>query len=222
MTLDEIKRIVAASIPGDRPNATDIAGDLVKLAILAVGRTDGVDFNRSRVTTNLVAGQARYLIGTDIFGGLGDVIGVNNIFLTAYQSHEIMVVAEDDFWKMTTGVTGTGRPDLAALYFKGNKPYLEVSRTPDSAYEIECTIKLKIDSLDKIPDNYHDVVVLNAIKLAGALGSAKMAKALADIGLRDLVEDGLNKWNGTVIPLARHLYQGGSTGRVDSNNLRGY
>lgn len=220
MELTEIKRIVAAGIPGDRGNAEALSGDLVKMAIAAIGRMDGITFNETRRTFALIAGQSEYEIGSDIWNGAGNVIAVAHMSLTDVIGSPIMVMPADQFDAYASGSTNTGRTIYAKLYYKDKKPFLKVYPTPDQAYSGEATLRIAIDSLEHIPDHFHQVVVAKGLEYAAAFSSGQLASMLAKEGVKDLVENSLSKWDGTVIPLARSLDQGDNRLRADSGNLR--
>lgn len=218
----KLKRIVAAGLSGDnQANKEAIASDLITLAVMAVGRVDGADFNTGRVSVTLIAGQAVYEIGTDILSGVGKILNVSDIYHTDRPNDPVTMLGRSDFFAYASGLTGTGRPTICTLYMDGDKAQIEFCRTPDSAYTLKLTYKKKIDSLAKIPDHYHDVVMTNAMKFAAALSNGTLVTALADAGIGELSDESLTAWNGTVIPLARSLYQGQRVpGRTDSGNLR--
>lgn len=220
MELTEIKRIVAAGIPGDRSNAEALAGDLIQMAIVNIGKMDGVDFNATRRTFSFVSGQAEYEIGSDIFNGVGDVISVQHVDLTDRIGSPVEMYPPDQFDAYASGSSISGRPVIGKVYFKNKKPHFKVYPNPDSAYSAEATVRFAIDSIEDIPDHHHPTVVTTALEYAAALANGTLASLLAKQGMQGLVDDSLGKWDGSVIQVARHLGLSDKAIGADSGNLR--
>lgn len=214
---DAIEAIKIHVPAGSESNADKVAGAVLKMAVLKVGRTPGVSWNRRHVTFSLTSGTSSYRVGVDILksGDFEDLKNLQFVWRTDTKGEPIPIVQVQEFNKYARGGSSSGAPVVATLH--SDDETFEVYPSPDSAYELWGYVQLRITKFKDIPKDYHDVVVNYAV----ASLDRKSALKLAAAGLEDVKGDSLTKWEGNVIAISRHV--GGSAGskRADSHNLRG-
>jgi len=220
VTEAELVSAIAFSIPSDRADREAAARAFLSMAVRAVGRLDGVDFNRDWVTFNLISGQKEYVLGKDILSKYSEIRNIQKMWRTDTMGWDVSVVGLDLFNSLTRGGTGSGAPTHATLFRRNDQTYLEVYPNPDSAYEIKAPIKKVITSLDRIPDEYHDVVYAVGITLKNAAADPQIALALMQAGLTEIKNESLVGWTGSVVQIARTLDPEGTGRSVSSYSLR--
>jgi hypothetical protein len=198
----------------DYANAEEVAGGLKNKAVLKVGRTPGVAWNRQHVTFNLQSGKSSYDCGVDILSDEKPA-GLQYLWHTDTPSAPIRVIPVQAFNAYARGSSSSGRPEIATLH--SDTKTLEVWRSPDAAYTIWGYLKKKIVNFSDIPAEYHDVVVDVAIASLDPANALRFATE----GLEDARNDSLTPWDGSVVAIERHLGDSDAAIQPDSYNLRG-
>lgn len=209
----QVISMVAAKIGSATADAEEIAEAYVKMAVLKVGRTRGVNWNREAVTFNLVAGQSSYKVGQDILSDYADLRNLQTMYFTDAPDNPIALVDVNDFSIYARGSTSSGRPTMATLH--SGETTLEFWPSPSSAYATWAYLRKKIENFADIPDDYHDVI------FAVAMAMLSSPSGFAAKGIKEVQEDSYTTWSGNIIPVSRSM--DGTTGgdSSDSGNLRG-
>lgn len=219
MTKNDVIKAISVAVPdSQKDDRLDIAETYLYKAISRLGRMRDVSFNRDIVTFNTVANQRDYNIGVDI---LTDFDGVWNLYelQRTNKDFEIDLVGLDMFNDYATSTTDTGEPVIATIH--SSNSILRFFPIPDAAYEIEVNVRKQITNFEDIPDAYHDVLIDLGIESLKAISDPNMAAKIAREGMEDVRADSQTTWDGSHIPLARHLAENtSSVKRVDSMNLR--
>lgn len=214
MLEQEIIDAVAAKI-GTVPtgDAETIAATYVKLAVLKVGRTRGVSWNREAVEETLESGESQYKVGADILTDYVNLRNLQSIFCTDAPNNPIKIIGVNEFGHYARGSASSGRPTIATLH--SGETTLEFWPEPDDNYAIWLYLRKKIENFADIPEDFHDVVFSVAMALISSpAGFAKQ-------GIKEIQEDSLTTWDGNTIPISRHIGQAASGTGSDSGNLRG-
>lgn len=221
MTEQALKDLIKLGLPSEvAANADKYASSLLTSAVSIVGRMDGADWNKKEVTFNLTAGTATYILGKDILSQYPTIEGLERLHFTDSENYPISVLRKDDFDVLARGVSGNARPVIATVYETIDGRVLEISRTPDSAYEMKGMAKMFVDKLSQVPENYHDLVLNTAYKLIAASKNAGVASLMVNEGQKD-ARSRLTEWSGSTVTIDRGLDVGNRRStRVDSGNLR--
>lgn len=219
MTEEQITDAVAWSMGGDQAAAKKIAKTFVKMAINNIARKRGVDFNREYKATTLTSGKGEYNLGVELFGGYPNLWSIEELWFTDTKGKWVVLLGMDDYNDRARGGTTTGRPKYGTVH--SEPPILELYPIPDSAYAIRAYVTRKIDSLDDLPDIYHDVVYPLALSYVAASKDPNVAIALAKDGLNAVQADSKSGYTGSKIMVQRHLGTGLITDGSDSANLTG-
>jgi hypothetical protein len=219
MTEPEVLEAIKIHVPAaSSSNADVVANSLLKMAVLRVGRTPGVEWNRLHVDLTLASGTSSYVIGKTILqdGSFEDLKGLQYLWRTDTTGFPIPIVKIQEFNKYgARGSSTTGPPVVATLHSMDET--IEFFPSPDASYVLWGYAQLRITKFDDIPEDFHDVLVNYAI----ASLDRKSALAMANAGLEDAKGDSLTKWEGNVIPISRSVGSSGRGKRADSHNLRG-
>ncbi len=218
MTESDCKKYIAAAIPKDTANAVEIAGMALSKAISKVGRMIDVDFNRVSTTVTLTAGKSSYAVGKDILTDYGEIHHIEELWRNDQRDLEIKIKPMDVFNSYARGSTITGFPEIAS-YHSDNR-ILELFPIPNSAYEIWCYFRKAVSKYSDIPIAYQDVVCDEAIVNAKALTDVNVLLRLRNEGLKNIRDDSMTTWRGTVARTDRHLGQQNNVKTTDSHNLR--
>jgi len=219
MALDDIYDAVKLAVPAETSaDRLSIAKVYVNMAIRTIGRMRGVPFNQFWTTMSLTNGKTTYVLGTDTPSALN----VSEMWRTDAAGWEIDIVAFDDFNSVVRGLTNSGPPQIATVYYnQGGEPVLEVYPTPDSTYSIKALFRKRVDSYDDIPGEYDDVIYSVAVSLMRAVKDNNIAIQLAVAGLGDVRGDSMIAWNGSTIEISDNIGRTSNTGRlIDSRSLR--
>jgi len=208
----DIISAVAVKIGSSNANAEEIAGAYVKMAVLKVGRTRGVSWNREGVAFTLTSGKASYKIGQEILKDYPDLRNLQSIHFTDAPDNPVDLVGVDEFSKFARGSSASGRPEKACLH--SGETTLEFWPNPASAYATWAYLRKKIENFSDIPEDYHDVV------FAVAMAMLTSPSAFAAQGIKEIKEDSYTTWEGNVFQVSRGI-GGASGGGADSGNLRG-
>lgn len=197
-----------------------IADRVLSAAVLKIGRTQAVAFNREMVTFTLTANDGEYPLG-DLFDQYPAVWNLQYLFLTDSPGVKCHVVDPGEFGAYARGSTQTGKPKYCTLHSK--KLTLEFWPKPDSAYNFTCYAKENLSKLNQIPDTYHDQVLNEGLRIIHAITNASMANKLALEGQEDLQEDAAASSAPTIARSGRHLGRGtsGGTRGSDSYSITG-
>jgi hypothetical protein len=214
--ISAIKGGVLRQIPAlQDPNAEVVSKGLMLKAIIKVGRMPGVDWNREGVTFNFTSGKSSYQCGADILQEFSRIKNLQCIWLTGSIDSPVNVVTLQEFNTYARGSTSTGKPKIATIH--SHNETLEVWPVPDATYAAWGYVQKRILKLEDVPEYYHDVVIDVAIASLDPRNAIEFAKS----GLKDMRDDTLTPWEGSTIPLGRHIgVEYGVTG-ADSSNLRG-
>jgi hypothetical protein len=196
-------------------NATVIAKSLLKKAVLKVGRTPSVHWNRTEVTFDLTSGQSRYELGHEILADIKTLKNVQYLWCTDTPGDPVPIVSVNEFNAYARGSSASSRPQIATLHSK--EKILEVWPSPNSDYAMWGYAQNRITNFKDIPDEYHDVVIDYAV----ASMRAENALTMAAGGLEDAKGDAQAQWDGSTIPISRHVGRTSGRARADSHNLRG-
>jgi len=213
----DVKRIIKYAIRADAQDADKLANDFFNKAVIHVGRTLNVDFNRKWVTFNLVASQGSYVLGKDIMAEMSDIMNAQSLYSTD-NVQPIVLMELDKFRNITGGLTASGRPTHATIH-SANKT-LELYPTPDGTYEYGLYVRRYISRFEDIPEAYHDVVADTGVMMVKAIDDPQIAVMLAQQGRGDMQNDNVMGWSGSTVRASRGLDRGGGLG-ADSGNLRG-
>lgn len=218
MTLknDDIKKIIKQALPGDEASKDDTASVIVQAAILKVGKTRNVDYNREWKTFNFVSGTASYKIGSDILASTADIMNAQYLTYTD-NTDPVTLMTIQRYRAITGGLSASGRPTHATIH--GASKTLEVYPTPDDTYEAGLYVRMEITSLKDIPELYHGAVVSAGLMIVRAIRDPNVAALLAKEDMADMQADSILAWSGDVIPADRGL-GAGSRSRATSYNLR--
>ena len=208
--------MIQHAIPGDKAGTEQVAKTIFDRAVLRVGRTPNVDFNREWVTFNFVASKGSYEIGVDIMSAESDIIRAQYLYSTD-NTQPIALMDLQRFRDITGGQVASGRPTHATIHSASKT--LEVYPTPDSSYEYGLYVQKTITKFSEIPDVYHDVVASTGILMVQALRDPGVAARLQKEDMDALKRDSILGWDGTTIAVERGLDYGGGLG-ADSMNLR--
>lgn len=220
MQESQIDRAIALSIQKPEADAEAIAAIFRQKAVLKIGRMRNVDWNRKRVGFSLTSGKTEYYIGSDITGvDAPDLQNMQTLWRTDTVADPIHILPISEFNRYARGSSTSGKPQVATLH-SGEK-MLEIWPSPDSNYSLEGYARLEITRLEQIPEAYHDVVIDYAIAALAAAQNPAIAVQFAQAGLKDIADDSLTQWDGTVVPLPRHLGKTYAGAGADSGNLRG-
>jgi len=208
-------------VPATQSTEADkIAEAAFHKAIAFVGRMPNVDFNRSWVTFNFVAGTKSYDIGKDIVSRMSDIMNAQELYSTD-NTQPIRLLGLGEYRSITGGMTGSGRPTYATIHSATKT--LEVYPTPDGSYEYGFYVQKAVNSFADIPSAYHDIVidigVLNVRALSDQTG--QIAMMLAKKGLDSMAYDNIVGWSGSTVRPSRGLDPGKGGIVPDSGNLRG-
>lgn len=218
MTLkdSDIKKLIRLAIPGDNANADDTAGLILTAAILKVGKTRNVDYNRKWVTFNFKSGSASLKIGVNILSSEKDILSAGVLTYTD-NVQPIFLLDISRYRSLTGGLTASGRPTHATIHSATKT--LEVYPTPDSNYEAGLYVRKAVTRLKDIPESYHSAVISTGLTMVRALSDPGLADRLRREDVADMQGDSMLSWNGTNVSVDRGLYQGGNN-RATSYNLR--
>lgn len=216
MNEDEVLDAIKLHIPATHSaNAEKIAESLLKKAILKVGRTPSVNWNRTEVTFSLESGTARYELGSDLLVDYEDLKNMQFLWRTDTPGEPIPIVSVNEFNKYARGSSSSGAPIIATLHSEDK--ILEIYPSPNSAYPLWGYAQRQITNFQDIPEEYHDVLIDYAV----ASMRGENALVMAAEGLKDAQGDALTQWDGNTVPIIRHV-GGRRQGRgADSYNLRG-
>ncbi len=201
---------------GDTASTQKVAKTFVKMAINNIARKRGVDFNREYKAATLTSGKGEYNLGVELFGGYPNLWSIEEMWFTDTRGKMVILLGMDDYNDRARGGTTTGRPKYGTVH--SEPPILELYPIPDSSYTIRAYVTRKIDSLDDLPDIYHDVVYPLALSYVAASKDANVAIALAKDGLHAVQADSKSGYTGSKIMIQRHLGSGSTIGS-DSGNL---
>lgn len=216
MTKQQVLDEIAALIPVNANVNADVrAQTLLARAVLRVGRMKGVHWNREDVTIAIEGGKSSYKVGVDILGQYADMKNVQVLWRTDVQRPGIPILDIEDFNLFKRGNSASGPPEYATIH--SSDETLEIYPTPDTNYSLFAYIKKKITKFEEIPDEYHDVLIDEAV----ASADPRTALARAQRGTKEIAGDSLTEWSGNVVPIARHVGRTGLGVEVNSQNLRG-
>ena len=194
-------------------NADAIADVYAKKAVLKLGRTKGVHWNRKAVPFTLTSGTSSYVIGADILTDFANLKNVQFLWRTDTQKEGIPVLPVQEFNKYARGSTTTGQPQIATVH--SDNLTFEVWPSPDSDYSMWVYIRKNIQNFADIPAEYHDVLIDTAVAML------RDPKAFAAAGIKEMQEDSVNAWSGNTVPILRHVGDVDGGVEADSQNLRG-
>ena len=225
MTKQEIIDAISGAVRGDENSSfadrQKVANGVLAAAIEKVGKMPTLDFNKRRVEFSLSAGQAEYTIGVDILSGTYDILGMTDLRYTDTHTSPCTMTDNTRFEDIAVGSTMTGRPTKCTLMRVNDKLTLLVWPTPYQAYTVKTKTSNRIASFDKIPAEYHPMVLGECFRIQAAQRTIQGSVLYAQEERRDAEDTGDVVWRGNSIPLGRHLASRGGNGRVDTNNLRG-
>lgn len=197
MTEQEMVNVVAESIPMDRANREQLARSFIVSAVHSVGRKNGVDFNQRTATATLTSGTKEYIVGVDIFTGLGAISSIANLHRTDILKWPIELVPKEEFYDKVSGYTTTGTPVMATLEAgAGEILTLVIYPIPDSAYPIKATVKVPVTDIQQIPSHYHDVIVAEANMMYAATKDAGIASVMLNRKEKSMEDDRLMSYQG--------------------------
>lgn len=201
-------------------NWGQIADGVLTAAVLKVGKTQAVAFNREMVTFTLTANDSSYPLG-DLFDKYPAVWNLQYLFLTNSPGYKVFVVDPDEFGHFARGSATAGKPQYATLHSK--KITMEFWPIPDSNYNFTGYAKENLKKLSQIPETYHDQVLNEGLRVVHAMLSGGMADRLATEGKTDMQSDGSTGSAPTIVRSDRHLATATSaTGRgADGYSITG-
>lgn len=218
MTLDQVKMLVAATIPeAGEANRADLAEALLSAAALKVGRMPAVMFNRQLVEFDLVSGQWEYTIGKDILNAYPSFWNFESLWMKDTPGNRIVIVGLDHFSAYARGRTSTGYPKYATVHSKDHR--FEIYPIPNSNYTLLGMAKGNLD-LNDIPQDYYDVLLKQCLVLAQAMRDGNIAGVLVGDDEKELqLADGTT-WTGSMMRSTHRLLPG-QVNAAASDNLTG-
>lgn len=220
MTTEQAIDIIKLSLTGiDSASADKVAASLLNYGLVKVARKRGVDFNREYATFTLSSGKSSYILGQELFSANPNVWNLQEMYHTDIAGRPIFVLGLVDFNDRARGSNTTGRPVIATVH--SNPRTLEVFPEPDKDYTVKGYVSKTIDSLDDIPDIYHDVPIDFASLAIKAATDASVAAMLLKEGLADLMADAGAHWSGGKILVERPLGIEDGGKFADSSNITG-
>ena len=217
MTEQELVDAIKVGMPPTVPEASrdETAKAMLKKAILKAGRSRSRSWNKEDVTFSLTANKSSYQIGVDILASFADLKKMQYLFRADVLDNPIPIVPVLEFSKYARGSTTVGAPQKATLH--SSDETLEIWPIPADAYTMWGYVQKKIENLEDVPSEYHDVL----IDLAVASMQARNAKQLANEGMEAINGDSLTEWDDNVIPISRHMGIPEDANDTWSGNLRG-
>ncbi len=215
MTLDQVKMLVGAVIPGaGEDNRNDLAQALLSAAALKVGRMPAVMFNRQLVEFDLVSGQWEYSIGKDILKAYPSFWNFESLWMKDTPGNRIDIVGLDHFSGYARGRTSTGYPKYATVHSKDHR--LEIYPIPNSDYTLLGLAKGNLD-LNDIPQDYYDVLLKQSLLLAQSMRDGNIASFLVADDEKELQLASGTTWTGSMMrSMHRLLPEGGNPARSDN------
>ncbi len=218
-----IKMIAWRSPAGgiDTASAEKVAGDILETAVRKVGRMQGVAFNRDNITFALTSGLSSYQIGKDLFKKYPAIWNMEYLWMNQAPGQRCYVVELDTFNEHARGNTVSGYPKYATIHSKDKT--IEFWPSPNGAYSMIAYAKENIEDLNKIPVDYHDLVLAVGYEFIHAAHNPSAASKLAREGRNEVQADSQTGYSGSTFPVQRHLGRTASTSRTkaDSFNVTG-
>lgn len=192
-----------------------------KSALSSLGKIDIVPWNKLNTTVTLTAGTDKYVLGSDILSDFDDIKGLTQIWRTDVKDWRVDLLKSDQFNAYKRGDNTPGKPRFATISKNANdEKELEFFYNPDDAYVLWVEVRTSL-SIDKIDDDYLDMVIWKAVLDIAENGSGFYRKAKEEYSqiMADLRKESYQKWDGTYIsPAYRFGSQGGARG-TDSGRL---
>lgn len=195
-------------------NWDEIADGVLAAAVLKVGKTQAVAFNREMITFALTSGDSSYPLG-DLLNQQPAVWNLQYLFLTDSPGYKCTIVDPGEFGYFARGSSTVGKPQYATIHSK--KATMEFWPIPDSNYNFTGYAKENLSKLSQIPETCHDQVLNEGLRIVHAMLSGGMADRLATEGKADMQDDGATGSAPTIVRSDRHLGTATSSSGRDSD-----
>lgn len=217
MTKQQVIELIQLALGGTTDATKQLAEALLAKSVLKIARQAGVEFRREWEPFALESSKADYIIGKDILKNWPSTWNMQELWRTDVPNWPIPIKNVGDYSDEALGRTGNGPPTVATI--AGSPATLTLYPTPDSNYPVRALVQRRINGIDDIPDEYHDILVDQAYMFIAASRNPEVVAMLLKGDYKELASDGLAGWSGSVIPFEMAPGLETNVGH-DSHNLR--